>query len=67
MSPKATAVLEADIGLLDVHESVHRDTTMKITNRMHYIRGIYIYIYLYLLTAVGLSPGGSTHLHTNNR
>jgi hypothetical protein len=22
---------------------------------------------IYLLTAVGLSPGGSTHLHTNNR
>jgi len=21
---------------------------------------------LYLLTAFGLSPGGSTHLHTNN-
>jgi len=23
--------------LLDVHESVHRDTTMKITNKIHYI------------------------------
>jgi len=23
-------------------------------------------ILLYLLTAIGLSPGGSTHLHTNN-
>jgi len=23
--------------LFDVHESVHRDTTMKITNKMHYI------------------------------
>jgi len=23
-------------------------------------------ILIYLLTAVGLSPGGSTHLHTNN-
>ena len=22
---------------LDVHESVHRDTTMKVTNKMHYI------------------------------
>jgi len=21
---------------------------------------------IYLLTAIGLSPGGSTHLHTNN-
>jgi hypothetical protein len=25
-----------------------------------------IYDMVYLLTAVGLSPGGSTHLHTNN-
>ena len=24
------------------------------------------FILIYLLTAVGLSPGGSTHLHTNN-
>jgi len=22
---------------LDVHDSVHRDTTMKITNKMHYL------------------------------
>ena len=22
---------------LDFHESVHRDTTMKITNKMHYV------------------------------
>ena len=26
---------------LDVHESVHRDTTTKITNKMHYIDLIY--------------------------
>jgi hypothetical protein len=26
----------------------------------------YIFDMIYLLTAVGLSPGGSTHLHTNN-
>jgi hypothetical protein len=25
-----------------------------------------IIIIIYLLTAIGLSPGGSTHLHTNN-
>jgi len=25
-----------------------------------------IYDIIYLLTAIGLSPGGSTHLHTNN-
>jgi len=25
-----------------------------------------LYDMIYLLTAVGLSPGGSTHLHTNN-
>jgi len=24
------------------------------------------YDIIYLLTAIGLSPGGSTHLHTNN-
>jgi hypothetical protein len=24
------------VSLLDVHESVHRDTTMKITNKLHY-------------------------------
>jgi hypothetical protein len=23
-------------------------------------------LYIYLLNAIGLSPGGSTHLHTNN-
>jgi hypothetical protein len=27
---------------------------------------IYIYIYIFILTAIELSPGGSTHLHTNN-
>jgi hypothetical protein len=35
---------------------------------------VYLYIWvalkmgsdIYLLTAIGLSPGGSTHLHTNN-
>jgi len=25
-----------------------------------------IYIDIYVLTAIGLSPGGSTHLRTNN-
>jgi hypothetical protein len=25
------------------------------------------YDMIYLLTAIGLSPGGSTHLHTNNK
>ena len=29
-------ILRTD-GFLDVHESVHRDTTMKITNKVHYI------------------------------
>jgi len=27
---------------------------------------IMIYDMIYLLTAIGLSPGGSTHLYTNN-
>ena len=26
----------------------------------------FIHYVIYLLTAIGLSPGGSTHLHTNN-
>jgi hypothetical protein len=30
------------------------------------IFNIYLYIFIYLLTAIGLLPGGSTHLHTNN-
>ena len=33
---------------------IRRDITIKV------------YDILYLLTAIGLSPGGSTHLHTNN-
>ena len=28
--------------------------------------GTELYDMIYLLTAIGLSPGGSTHLHTNN-
>jgi len=28
---------ETDMTTLEVHESVHRDTTTKITNKMHYI------------------------------
>jgi len=27
---------------------------------------LFIYLFIYLLTAIELSPGGSTHLHTNN-
>jgi hypothetical protein len=27
---------------------------------------LYVYDMIYLLTAIGLSLGGSTHLHTNN-
>ena len=30
------------------------------------VRNDMIYFMIYLLTAIGLSPGGSTHLHTNN-
>jgi hypothetical protein len=33
---------------LDVHESVHRDTTMKITNKMHYIYWFIIPCRLYM-------------------
>ena len=33
---------------------------------MLYDMMIYDMIYIYILTAIGLPPGGSTHLHTNN-
>jgi hypothetical protein len=36
---------------------------MKVTLRLYLI---IIIIIIYLLTAIGLSPDGSTHLHTNN-
>jgi len=42
-----------------------------VTTRRHYIQILcfscfYFWYLIYLLTAIGLSPGGSTHLHTNN-
>jgi hypothetical protein len=36
----------------------------KVETKILYM--VYIYIFIYLLTAIELSPGGSTHLHTNN-
>jgi hypothetical protein len=42
----------------DVHGSVH--------NKMNYLEILILLILINLLTAIGLSPGGSTHLHTNN-
>jgi hypothetical protein len=30
------------------------------------LKYLILYDMIYLLTAIGLSPGGSTHLHTNN-
>jgi len=39
-------------------------TTWKLQNIS--LASILIYNMIYLLTAIGLSPGGSTHLHTNN-
>ena len=29
------------------------------------LQQLYIYLFIYLLTAIALSPGGSTHLFTN--
>jgi len=37
---------------LDVHKSVHRDTTMKITNKMHYIDQFIIPSRLYMFRAM---------------
>jgi hypothetical protein len=30
------------------------------------IKRVYLLIYVYLSIAIGLTPGGSTHLHINN-
>jgi len=38
--------------LLVVHESVHRDTTMKITNKMHYVDEFIISSQLYMFWAM---------------
>jgi len=37
-----------------------KGAAVRTDNRANYM------IMIYLLIAVGLSPGGSTHLHTNN-
>ena len=37
---------------IDVHESVHRDTTMKINNKMHYIDSFIIPSRLYMFRAM---------------
>jgi hypothetical protein len=52
-----TSLAERDLrlGENNCHSSV-------IFNLPHFI----IYDTMYLLTAIGLKPGGSTHLHTNN-
>jgi hypothetical protein len=34
--------------------------------RLYHFQTICCYDMIYLLTAIGLSPGGSTHLHTHN-
>jgi len=34
-------MLHEDLGVLDVHESVHRDTIMEITNKMQLYKLIY--------------------------
>jgi hypothetical protein len=39
------------VNVLDVHESVHRDSTMKITNKMHYIDEFSIPSQLYMFRA----------------
>jgi hypothetical protein len=36
----------------DVHKSVHRETTMKITNKMHYIYKFIIPCWLYMFWAM---------------
>jgi hypothetical protein len=40
-----------------------RETSVRLMKTSVRVR----YDIIYLFTAIGLSPGGSTHLHTNNR
>jgi hypothetical protein len=41
-------------------------TEKKIRVKKLPLENCYCYDMIYLLTAIGLSPRGSTHLHTNN-
>jgi hypothetical protein len=47
-------------------------TIWSLCNNIHSVSLLYLlivriwYLMIYLLTAIGLSPSGSTHLHTNN-
>jgi hypothetical protein len=52
-----------EISIFDVHESVHRDTTMKITNKMHYIGSFIIPSQLYMFRAMFSPIIGSTWLY----
>jgi hypothetical protein len=47
-------------------DKVHPCTGTEAVQAVRHIGGVEVYDMIYLLTAVGLSPGGSTHLHTNN-
>ena len=40
--------------------------TIRILTELRRLLQIKWYDMIYFLTAIGLSPGGSTHLHTNN-
>jgi len=40
------------VNKLDIHESVHRDTTKKITNKMHYMDEFIIPRELYMFRAM---------------
>jgi hypothetical protein len=51
------------VGKLDAHESVNRDTSMKITNKMHYIDSFIIPSQLYMFWAMFSSIIRSTWLY----
>jgi preprotein translocase subunit SecY len=43
------------------------ETMFRTSDFAYHISHItFIYLFIYLLTAIGFSPGHSTHLHTNN-
>jgi len=55
--------MNSSVGTL-VHTGAKKK--LSVTLILSNIQELFFKLMIYLLTAIGLSPGGSTHLHTNN-
>ena len=60
---KQSVVMNSSVGTL-VHTGAKKK--LSVTLILSNIQELFFKLMIYLLTAIGLSPGGSTHLHTNN-